>query len=309
MALDKITTAMITDDAVTAAKIPAGAIGTTEIAEGALSTHALQNTTSHSLTGTYTDNKMYTSDAYTLSGDTTVNSNLILSSVKGDDSDITLTTDSTTRTLTGTGVLSGGSISGKAIQTLTGMTGTLGSVITGSPALILSNATKFPVGHIIQVKHTHKLDTWITYQASQQNGIYVPELNVDITPSSTLSKILVMVQLNACTEHHGNGMQMWVDINLAKVTNYAGAASGSRGRVITGAYEWGEAQSDVEGQTVQMMGSFVDTPASIATLNYAVVLWVKNNNTWFYVNRLETDSDNADWPRGASSIIAMEIQG
>ena len=118
MALDKITTGMIADDAVTAAKIPAGAIGTTEIAEGALSVHALQNTTSHTLSGTYTDSKMYTSDAYVLGGDITVNSNLVLSSVKGDDSDITLTTDSTTRTITGTGVLSGGSISGKTITVL-----------------------------------------------------------------------------------------------------------------------------------------------------------------------------------------------
>ena len=37
MALDKITTAIIADDAVTAAKIPAGAIGATEIADNAVS--------------------------------------------------------------------------------------------------------------------------------------------------------------------------------------------------------------------------------------------------------------------------------
>ncbi len=36
MALDKITTAIIADDAVTAAKIPAGAVGTTEIAASAV---------------------------------------------------------------------------------------------------------------------------------------------------------------------------------------------------------------------------------------------------------------------------------
>ena len=34
MALDKITTAIIADDAVTAAKIVAGAVGTSEIADG-----------------------------------------------------------------------------------------------------------------------------------------------------------------------------------------------------------------------------------------------------------------------------------
>ena len=140
MALDKITTAMITDDAVTAAKIPAGAIGTTEIAEEALSVHALQNTTSHTLSGTYTDSKMYTSDAYVLGGDITVNSNLVLSTVKGDDSDITLTDDGTTRTITGTGKLEAGAILAK-IPSLTGMTGELGSTVTGSPNLNLTTGT------------------------------------------------------------------------------------------------------------------------------------------------------------------------
>ena len=147
MALDKITTAMITDDAVTAAKIPAGAIGSTEIAEGALSSSALQNTTNHNLTGTYAESRMYTSDAYTLTGDTTVNANLVLSSVKGDDSDITLTTDSTTRTITGTGKLEGGALIPKREVSVTGMTGELGSVVTGSPALNSGSFTGvLPVG-------------------------------------------------------------------------------------------------------------------------------------------------------------------
>ena len=153
MALDKIRTELIADDAVTAAKIPAGAVGTTEIAEGALSVHALQNTTSHTLSGTYTDSKMYTSDAYVLGGDITVNSNLVLSTVKGDDSDITLTDDGTTRTITGTGKLEAGAILAKVNTDASTMTGALSSVVTGSPALNLSNATQFPAGHVL--KNTH----------------------------------------------------------------------------------------------------------------------------------------------------------
>ena len=171
MALDKITTAMITDDAVTAAKIPAGAIGTTEIAEGALSTHALQNTTSHTLSGTYSDSKMYTSDAYVLGGDITVNSNLVLSSVKGDDSDITLTDDGTARTITGTGKLEAGAILAKA--------DTDASTLTGE----LSNAT-FPAGHVIQtIGDTHAMSSPITVTSSAFS--LGTDLEVAITPKST----------------------------------------------------------------------------------------------------------------------------
>jgi len=118
--LTKINTNVIADDAITGAKFAGDTY--------------LENTATQNLTGTYAESRLYTSDAYTLTGDTTVNANLVLSSVKGDDSDITLTADSTTRTLTGTGVLSGGgTLQGR--NTVSGMTGVLGSVVTGGGGL------------------------------------------------------------------------------------------------------------------------------------------------------------------------------
>ena len=118
--LTKINTNVIADDAITGDKFAGDAY--------------LSNTANQNISGTYAESRMYTSDAYTLTGDTTVNANLVLSSVKGDDSDITLTADSTTRTLTGTGVLSGGgTLQGR--NTLTGMTGELGSTVIGAPAI------------------------------------------------------------------------------------------------------------------------------------------------------------------------------
>jgi hypothetical protein len=80
-----------------------------------------------------------------LSGNATINSHLTLSSVKPT-ADVVLTAGGA-YTLTGTGVLSGGSLLAKANTDLTGMTGELGSVVTGSPALNLGSFTgDLPVG-------------------------------------------------------------------------------------------------------------------------------------------------------------------
>ena len=191
MALDKIRTELIADDAVTAAKIPAGAVGTTEIAEGALSVHALQNTTSHTLSGTYSDSKMYTSDAYVLGGDITVNSNLVLSSVKGDDSDITLTDDGTTRTITGTGKLEAGAILAKVNTDASTLTGELGSAVTGSPALNLGAST-FPTGHVIQTKYVIAASSDVYSTTNGSWNAYVTNLALSITRTAG-TKFMYMV--------------------------------------------------------------------------------------------------------------------
>ena len=197
--LTKINTNVIADDAITGAKFAGDTY--------------LENTATQNLTGTYAESRMYTSDAYTLTGDTTVNANLVLSSVKGDDSDITLTADSTTRTLTGTGVLSGGSFHGK--QTLTGMagelgsgatlgsavTGTVGSGVIGGSGLTalgtvatgnLSNtAIVYPSGHVVQTV-TDTYDPGATVQATTTGAILLgANLEVSITPTSTSNKLLI----------------------------------------------------------------------------------------------------------------------
>ena len=152
--LTKINSNVIADDAISGDKLGGSAY--------------LANTATQNISGTYSENRLYTSDAYTLSGNATVNSNLTLSSVKSTD-DVVLTAGGA-YTLTGTGVLSGGSLLAPQRTDLTGMTGELGSAITGSPTLNLSSATAFPTGHII--KTTRVLNTYeVTSNGSFQDMI------------------------------------------------------------------------------------------------------------------------------------------
>ena len=137
--LTKINTNSIADDAITAEKYSLEASG------------YVAKTTNQNISGTYSDNRMYTSYAYTLSENATVNGNLTLSTVKST-GDVVLTAGGA-YTITGTGVLAGGSLLAKANTDLTGMTGELGSAVTGSPSLNLGSAT-FPEGHFYKYHHT-----------------------------------------------------------------------------------------------------------------------------------------------------------
>ena len=133
--LTKINTNVIADDAVTGDKFSGNAY--------------LSNTATQNITGTYSENRLYTSDAYTLSGNATINSDVVLSSVKPT-GDVVLTA-SGAYTITGTGVLSGGTMYPR--NSLTGMTGTIGSTVTNNAGVasgIIASSPTFPSGHVVK---------------------------------------------------------------------------------------------------------------------------------------------------------------
>ena len=76
------------------------------------------------LGGTYSTERMYLNDSYTLTGDVTITGHLALGTVA--DSDVVITQDSTERTITGSGTLESGNVLQDTHRTsVTGMTGTL----------------------------------------------------------------------------------------------------------------------------------------------------------------------------------------
>ena len=103
--------------------------------------------TSVNVSGAINKHTMRLSDQVVIDGDLTITDNLILSKISDDGNAITLTNDSSTRTITGTGSLEASTLTQTPNASLTGMTGTigsgvtLGSAVTGSPAISLDNAT------------------------------------------------------------------------------------------------------------------------------------------------------------------------
>ena len=188
MALDKITTDIIADNAVTSAKIPAGAITLSDLG------HSLKPTDSHNLTGTYSVHEMIMGKTFTLTGNVTVNTNLVLVNMSGTGDDVTILDDGTATTITGTGTLEGGEMLGNTPQrtSLTGMTGELGSVVTGSPNLNLTTGTlgsgvTFPAGHILQTRHHINQNI-----AASTGNTLITAIAGEISLSNASNNILVM---------------------------------------------------------------------------------------------------------------------
>ena len=157
------------------------------------------------ITGTYDKHTMRLADGVTVVGDVTISDNLILSKISDDGNAITLTNDSSTRTITGTGSLEASTLTQTPNASLTGMTGELGSVVTGSPNLNLGNAT-FPAGHVIQAKEsintyaTAVVGTSYTDVLSSSGTTWEPE----ITTSSSSSKVLAIFHLPLTAIRNGS---------------------------------------------------------------------------------------------------------
>ena len=196
--LTKINTNSIAEDAITGDKFAGDAY--------------LSNTANQNISGTYSENRLYTSDAYTLSGNATVNSHLTLSSVKPN-VDVVLTTGGA-YTLTGTGVLSGGSLLSKERTDLTGMTGELGSTVTGTPAIteapaliglgtvtsgtynsVIGTSATFPAGHVIQLTGVNQASSHTDCNTGN-NAWDDTVVRQSITPKFASSKIIVYMQFN-----------------------------------------------------------------------------------------------------------------
>jgi hypothetical protein len=175
----------------TSADIPAGIVEGTDIA-------FLENSSgTQNLGGTYSTERMYLNDSYTLTGDVNVTGHLALGSIA--DEDIVITQDSTERTITGSGTIDSGNVLQDTHGTdLTGMTGVIGSAVTGSPNLNLTTGTlgsgvTFPAGHLIQVVN-HKTTTRGSAAITGANPAYntgASFTTFNFTPHKASSKLLL----------------------------------------------------------------------------------------------------------------------
>jgi len=161
---------------------------------------------------------MRLADGVTITGDVTISDDLVLSKISDDGNAITMTNDGSSRTITGSGSIEastlaatpqyqsltgmtgdiGSAVTGGAGLSVTGMTGELGSAVTGSPNLNLGNTTgilgsgvTFPAGHILQVKSDTSVSASMDISTTASRP-YGTDLQVGIT-AATSNYLLVNV--------------------------------------------------------------------------------------------------------------------
>jgi len=278
-----------------------GNADTATTATTADSADTLNQQTSINLSGTYSTHQLLVADAYALTGDVTVNDNLILGKLSDDGNDILIEGNYTFTTI-GAGKVEAGYVTSSGIGSVDGMTGTLGSGVTlGSGATIDSGVTgtlgsgvSFPAGHVIQTVHGAN----VTVGGSTSSTSYVTtSLSVTIDPIYTNSMIEIEWQIPTTHFNKGNG--------------------NSRGNFIVrnitaGAYVPGSRQDAwFEGGNnylyLPISGRCREILSTGATQSY--VLYAKaGSNTFYYMNNANNPGYGTGSEDHQAQIKATEIK-
>jgi len=154
------------------------------------------------------------------------------------------------------------------------------SKLTGAlPAISGASLTGITTGKILQVLQSVKTDEW---SSSTQSFVDVTGLSISITPSSTTSKILVMLSSNFSTISTG-----WVKAQLTNASNTELAVVHSR------------AESGMV--VVPFTHIYLDSPASTSAQTYKMRFSGEAGTN--YVNRMQATNYEID----VSTITVMEI--
>lgn len=181
---------------------------------------------------------------------------------------------------------------GSTIATInsTGLTMAAGKTIVGSG-----------VGKILQVVQTvYTANT--TYSVTAHSWFEITELATTITPSSTSSKILAMVNFGKI-DISGNG---WSHKFVRNSTDIGvGDLVGSRKQATFGANGYGVDANQVDALTFM----YLDSPSTTSATTYKIYAAIEN--TTLYLNRTGNYTDSADTihSTGISNMILMEVAG
>ena len=149
------------------------------------------------------------------------------------------------------------------------------------------------VGTILQTVQTSKTDTFSTTSTS---FVDVTGFSATITPSSTSSKVLVMVGSNTSTSGANNAMMKLV---RGSTDIFIGDADSSHAQAA--------AQSRVNdtNASLTLAFNFLDSPSTTSATTYKLQYKVQAGTGT--INKTQADSDNSTIARTASSIILMEV--
>jgi len=163
----------------------------------------------------------------------------------------------------------------------------------------LTGITDYPnssVGQILQVVSATKTDKFATNSTSY---VDVTGLNVSITPSSTSSKILVIVNL-AASSYTGTGGQWIIARNSTAlaVNTHTNATQKATGSTYSG-------EGNNGYQCLFLNMTHLDSPSTTSATTYKVQIKHNASNTYLTVNSRSLD----DYVGAVSSITAMEVAG
>lgn len=174
---------------------------------------------------------------------------------------------------------------------------------TGTILTSASN-TNFPVGSVLQaVQATFTGTQTLATGGVNANFSDITSLSVTITPSSSSNKILLIAHL---TSMCGDDRMIFFKFTGGNTSSFLGDTAGNKTRVA-GFYSSGNAAGSANGAPVTLM--YLDSPSTTSATTYKVQGAPNYLSGSAYINYNPNETDNAYFPRGASSLIAIEVKG
>lgn len=156
-------------------------------------------------------------------------------------------------------------------------------------------------GSIIQVLQGWKSDTFSTTSTSLQD---VAGLSVTITPTSSASKFLIMVNLTYLNTFYTGHVAL---IRNGTEIAMADAASNRPRNFL---FYSNSTNGGADGQWVRESMDYLDSPATASAITYKLQASARRDGQGgtMYINRSNPDRDTTGYDgRGVSSIIVMEV--
>ena len=151
------------------------------------------------------------------------------------------------------------------------------------------------------VVQTVKTDT---FTSTSTSFVAVTGLTAAITPSSDTAKVLVRAQVSfGLANQAGYG---WWRITGGNAGVYIGDADGSRTRAVFG----GQAGTNFARDLIVATLVYLDEPATTSQTTYGIEVAAQLGGSagGAFVNRSQSDDNNAINARGASSITVIEVE-
>jgi len=226
--------------------------------------------------------------------------------------------DPASMTLSGTSLTMGGNVAstddfyviylGQGLQTVTPADNTITTAMVQDDAIstakIADNAItdakiNASLGKILQVQSTLKQDAFSSAAGSETD---VTGLSVNITPSSTSSKILIMAHISL-----GSGQTSGIHMRVKRGTTVVGAGSHASKTSMGFASDGGG--SDTNRALTVGAYHFIDEPSSTSQQTYKVTIIDFNGSNTVSVNTNSSQGGQAYDDIFTSGITAMEIAG
>ena len=181
---------------------------------------------------------------------------------------------------------------------------------TAGKALVMNSGATAPewgAGGSVPIVET--FNNTLSFFSTSSLGSYVDvtALDTTITPSSSSSKILIMVALDCAVDVYHYQSQFRIQRKIG---------GGSFGATVTNGYGSGDQQSssrssrsedDANGGNT-MMGTYVDIPNTTSAVTYRIQVMNASGGT-LYLNRNSANSAGTYWQRAyACKVIAMELK-